>query len=63
MSDEGPAIKPKAPFPRAQLLFYVIGTVVAAPLGKSGWDALMIGDYLRGGLALTAAVAAAIGAF
>ena len=59
--DEQP--KQPDPFPRAELWFYVIGTVVAAPLAKSGWDALMAGDKLRGALSLTAAAVAAVGGF
>jgi hypothetical protein len=61
MSHDNP--NERKPFPHAELYFYVIGTVVAAPLAKSGWDALMAGDYVRGGLALSAAIVAAIGAF
>jgi hypothetical protein len=61
MSDGNPS--EREPFPRAQLYFYVIGTVIAAPLAKSGWDALMAGDYVRGAIALSAAVVAAAGAF
>lgn len=53
----------KKPFPHDELLFYVIGTVVAAPLAKSGWDALMAGDYVRGGIALSGAIVAAAGSF
>jgi hypothetical protein len=53
----------REPFPRAELYFYIIGTVVVPPLAKSGWDALMAGDYFRGLLAITAALVAAVGAF
>jgi hypothetical protein len=61
MSGDNP--NERKPFPHAELSFYVIGTVVAAPLAKSGWDALMAGDYVRGSLALGAAIVAAAGAF
>jgi hypothetical protein len=62
MTDEDQPKQPD-PFPKADLWFYVIGTVVAAPLAKSGWDALMAGDSVRGAVSLTAAVVAAVGAF
>jgi hypothetical protein len=61
MSNDDP--NEREPFPRAQLYFYVIGTVVAGPLAKSGWDGLMAGDTFRGALALSAAIVAAAGAF
>jgi hypothetical protein len=51
------------PFPRADLYLLILSTIVAAPLGKSGWDALMTGDYVKGGLALTAGAVALIGGF
>jgi hypothetical protein len=61
MSDDNSEEKP--PFPRAKLAFYVIGSVVAIPLAKSGWDALMAGDYVRGGFALAAGAVSATAAF
>ena len=61
MSEDDP--NERKPFPHADLTFYVIGTVVAAPLAKIGWDGLVAGDYVRGVAALLAAVVAAGGAF
>jgi hypothetical protein len=63
MSDDmGEQPKPP-PFPKADLYFYVAGTVIAAPLGKAGIDALFAADYFRALLALTAGISVAVAAF
>ena len=56
MSSDEP--KEREPFPQAELYLLLLSTIVAAPLAKSGWDALMASDLLRGTLALVAGAAA-----
>jgi hypothetical protein len=62
MADD-PDTSAKPPFPKGDLYFYIAGSVIAAPLGKAGIDALIAGQYFKAALALSAGIAIATGAF
>ncbi len=63
MSEERPPPENKPKFSPDDLLVYVVGSVIAAPLGKAGIDALMLEEYAKGGFALLAGISLATCAF
>jgi hypothetical protein len=63
MSQQSPPPENKPRFSADDLFVYVVGTVIAAPLGKAGVDALLVEDYIKGSLALLAGISFAACAF